>query len=67
MRFKQGAGDRPLVRHSGKISTGWEFVKEGASAGLSSVPGGSFFVWAGDKLGKFAGAIIEKTSSASIC
>ena len=29
MRFKQGAGERPLVRHSGKISSVWEFVKEG--------------------------------------
>ncbi len=62
MRFKQGAGDRPLVRHSGKISAGWEFVKEGASAGFSWVPGVNLLVWAGDKLGKKAASIIEKTS-----
>ena len=62
MRFKQGAGDRPLVRHSGKISTGWELVKEGASAGLSSVPGGGFVAWLGHKLGHVAAATIEKTS-----
>ena len=61
MRFKQGASDRPLARHSGKVSTGWEFVKEGASAGLSSVPGGNLLVWAADKLGKVAIKQFEKT------
>jgi tetratricopeptide (TPR) repeat protein len=61
MRFKQGAGDRPLVRHSGKVSTGWEFVKEGTNAGFSWVPGVNLLVWAADKLGKFAVSKIEKT------
>ena len=61
MRFKQGANDRPLVRHSGRVSTGWEFVKEASSAGLSWVPGFNLIVWATDKLGKFALRKIEQT------
>jgi len=39
MRFKQGAADRPLIRHSGKVSTAWDFVREAANAGFSWVPG----------------------------
>jgi hypothetical protein len=52
MRFKQGAGDRSLVRHSGRVSTGWEFVKEATNAGFNWVPGVNLLVWAADKLGK---------------
>jgi hypothetical protein len=33
MKFKQGGGDEPLVRHSGKVSAGWELVKEGPAPG----------------------------------
>ena len=63
MRFKQGAGERPLVRHSGNISTGWEFVKEGANAGLGWVPGFNLIVWATDKLGK---ATVDKLARTSL-
>ena len=52
MRFKQGAGDRPPIRHSGKASTAWEFVKEGVNAVFNWVPGLNLFVWVIDKLGK---------------
>ncbi|MFO0952099.1 MAG: tetratricopeptide repeat protein [Isosphaeraceae bacterium] len=61
MLFKQGAGDRPLVRQSGKVSTGWELVKEGASAGLGWVPGFNLVVWATDKLAKRGVARFEKS------
>ena len=61
MRFKQGAADRPLVKHSGKVSTGWEFAKEGASAGLGWVPGFNLMVWATDKLGKAAVLKLQAT------
>ncbi len=63
MRFEQGAGERPLVRHSGEISTGWEFVKEGASAGLGWVPGFNLIVWATDKFGK---ATVDKLARTSL-
>jgi tetratricopeptide (TPR) repeat protein len=62
MRFKQSAGDRPLVRHSGKFSTGWEFVKEGLEAGFNWIPGVNLVTWAADKLGKAAVARVQKTS-----
>ena len=61
MRFKQGGGDRPLVRHSGTISFGWELVKEAAGAGLGSVPGGGFLAWAAHKLGHAAASTFQKT------
>src|SRR5579864_3413418 len=61
MKFKQGAGDRPLTRPSGKISTGWKFVKEASSASFGWVPGFNLLVWATDKLGKLAVKKIEKT------
>ena len=63
MRFEQGAGERPLVRHSGEIGTGWEFVKEGASAGLGWVPGFNLIVWATDKFGK---ATVDKLARTSL-
>ena len=61
MRFKQGAGDRPLIRHSGKVSTGWDFVKEATGAGFSWVPGLNLIVWATDKLGKAAVSKLKET------
>ena len=56
MRCKQGAADRPLVRHSGKVSAAWDLVKECVTVGLSfAVPGmGGLIVWVTDKLGKTA-------------
>ena len=62
MRFKQGASDRPLIRHSGGVSTGWDFVKEVANAGFSWVPGINLIVWAADKLGKAIVSKIQETS-----
>ena len=52
IRSKQGAGNRPLVRHSGKVSTGWDLVKEVTSASFSWVPGINLLVWGTDKLGR---------------
>ena len=62
MRFKQGAADRPLIRHSGKVSTAWDFVREAANAGFSWVPGINLLVWATAKLGRAAVARIARTS-----
>ena len=64
MRFKQGAGDRPLVRHSGKVSAGWEFVKEGGQRGLSvGCQDVNLLVWAGGQAGEGRpSSKLEKTS-----
>jgi len=52
MKFKQGAADRPLIRHSGEVSAGWDLVKEVASVGLKDVPGGNLLAWLGHKIGE---------------
>ena len=64
MRFKQGAADRPLIRHSGEVSAGWDLVKEVASVGLKDVPGGNLLAWLGHKIGKALSERFEKTALA---
>ena len=49
MRFKQGAGDQPLLRHGGKPALARELVAEAAPPSLSGVPGGNLIVWIGRK------------------
>ncbi len=64
MRFKQGAGDKPLLKHSGKASVAWDLVGEGGNALLSSFPGGNLIVWLGKKLGGAAVKNLEGTALA---
>ena len=64
MRFKQGAADRPLIRHSGEVSAGWDLVKEVVSVGLKDVPGGNLLAWLGHKIGKSLSERFEKTALA---
>ena len=62
MRFKQGAGDRPLRRGGGKSSSAWEFCQAGGQDILNGVPGGNLIAWAANKLGGAAGKKLEGTA-----
>lgn len=63
MRFKQGTADHhPLIRHSGRLETGWGLIKEITSAGFNWVPGVNVLVWVADKLGKAAAERLQVTS-----
>ena len=62
MRFKQGAGDRPLLRHGGNASVAWELVNEGGQALLNGVPGGNLLVWLGRKAAGAAATRLKDTA-----
>jgi len=62
MRFKQGAGDKPLLRGSGHASTAWELCQEGGQALLNGVPGGNLIVWASRKIAGAAGSKLKDTA-----
>jgi tetratricopeptide (TPR) repeat protein len=62
MRFKQGAADKPLLRHSGKVSTAWELFAEGGEALLSNFPGGNLIVWLGSKVAGATAAKLKDTA-----
>ena len=49
MRFKQGAADKPLLRHSGKVSAGLGPVCRGGRSLLNGIPGGNVLVWLGKR------------------
>ncbi len=62
MRFKQGAGDRPLLRYGGNASVAWELVNEGGQALLNGVPGGNLLVWLGRKAAGVAATRLKDTA-----
>jgi tetratricopeptide (TPR) repeat protein len=62
MRFKQGAADKPLLRHSGKLSTAWELFAEGGDALLNGIPGGNLIVWLGSKAAAATASKLKDTT-----
>ena len=61
MRFKQGAADKPLLRHSGKVSAAWDLFAEGGEALLNGIPGGNVLVWLGKRAGGATAAKLRDT------
>jgi hypothetical protein len=49
LRHNEGSGNEPLLRGSGPAVTAFEFLREGAAALLSGVPGGNFLTWFASK------------------
>ena len=45
MRYKQGAGDEPLLKQSGAAKTAWELTIEFGQAAASGIPCGNVGVW----------------------
>src|SRR5262249_11506137 len=56
MRFKQGEGDEPLLKHSGPAGVAGEFVTEAAGEAAHGIYLGGLIVWAGKKVASFARA-----------
>lgn len=62
LRFKQGAGDEPLLKQGGAASTAWDFVCELATTAMSELPGASLGAWFARKIAQPLWTQIERTS-----
>jgi hypothetical protein len=64
MRFKQGASDQPLLRHSGKASVAWEFAQQMAQLALNAIPFGlgGVITWLGSTTGKVIATRLKGTA-----
>ncbi|HZP83117.1 MAG TPA: hypothetical protein VFB21_15860 [Chthonomonadaceae bacterium] len=62
LRYRQGAGEEPQLRHSGTLHTAWEFIGEASGKAAESIPGGSLTLWAAKKVTERLGHEFKETA-----